>query len=196
MALPFRCVLLALLVIGLTGCPPSLSPVHSDETLVYDEGLIGGWGGVEGEGPEWLFEYRDETSYFLYMEGESDPIKLVAHLADVGAYRYVNMYAEYPDVEFGAPEFFLPLNCFFRVDRQEDRLYLSVIDLEWLEKGLKSGPLELRHFTLKDDNFPIITADTEELQTFLIRYENHPALWEETEEDEFWVRKEGDRSAI
>lgn len=196
MALPFRCLLLVFLVFALTGCPPSLSPLHSNETLVYDKGLIGGWGEVDGEGPEWIFEYRDENSYFLYMEGQKDTIKLVAHLADVGGYRYVNMYAEFPDVEFGAPEFFLPMNWFFRVDRRGDQLYLGVIDHEWLEKGLKGGPLELRHFTFENGDTPIITANTEELQAFLIQYEDHPALWEENEEDEFWVRKEGDRTAL
>jgi len=164
-----RKLLLAIAVAGLliTGCLiPSLHPLYTDDTLVFDGRLVGTWDGEEGG--TWVFEKEGERAYCLtHTSGESSA-RFDAHLVRLGAGLFMDTFPKgEPPVEDDICKLHIvPAHCFWRVELGDDAVGLSVIDLDWLADMIGEGKVTVRHEEVEGTT--VLTASTKELQKFML----------------------------
>jgi len=152
----------------LSGCVISINPLYTEETIVFDPQLLGRWdaGGDE----TWHFEADNPRSYTVTVRDGDERGVLIAHLVQLGEFRFLDLYPEEPDCDF--PDIYLaqliPAHMFFRVDEiGDDQLVINSVDLDWLVEYLDTHPGEIG-YTMVDDR-PLLTAGTAELQAFFER---------------------------
>ena len=91
------------MLLFLAGCVPSLNPLYTEKDLIFDEALLGVWSEKENSNDGWTFRKRDEKSYLLVVQAGEKSSPFIAHLVQLGKYRFLDLY---PD-EAGLKE----LNC-------------------------------------------------------------------------------------
>lgn len=170
-------------LVALAGCwsPPSLQPLYTDNDVVFEPGLVGTWRGgglnedgeVSNEGLVLVLEPQGESVYLgTFGEGETAE-KFQAHLVRLGPYHFLDtFYDSAHDLHLG--DFYsyhlIPAHTFSRVSLEGDRLTIFILNPDWLDERLKDGTLLIEHVYAED--FPVLTAPTEELQRFAVTYAN------------------------
>jgi hypothetical protein len=169
-----KIILFCLLALMLGGCIPtdiSLHPLYTDETLIFDEELIGKW--IEKHNEIWQFSRASEKEYDLRIVAEGKEGRFEAHLLELEGQKYLDLYPNKATLEkMAANDFYkmhlIPVHTFFRIDQTEPNLLLR-----WVSVGdiLEKDPNLLRHETVNKDQI-VLTASTEELQKFIIEHAN------------------------
>ena len=168
---------LLMLVSVIAACVPSLNPLYTDEDLVFDELLLGFW--VASDGDHWQFDRALGGSYVLtfspqQVEEPADaqvgqPARFDAHLLQLGDDRFLDLYpASYRkgmELANGLLAIHLvPAHTFSRIWIDQGSVRIGMLDLEWLDKVLASGEIEIAH--KRGDEGILLTATTPELQAF------------------------------
>ena len=185
------------------GCVPimSLRPLFTSEDLVFDEKLLGTWvQDVNDPNDAWRFTRLDEASTGRLadrIEGEIDKAyrlditddgahkgSLVACLVKLGDRRFLDIFADkLPSGETDAEKaklpfntfFFLPTHTFIKVDAIGDELKLRLTDDEKFQELLEAHPDAVKHEM--NDDLPVLTASTKELQAFVTKYADDERLF-------------------
>jgi hypothetical protein len=166
-----------LLAIVLGGCLPlSIHPLYTDETLVFEETLVGKW----ADGDEiWQFTQDSNNSYKLRIVDEDGKEGYFnAHLVKLEDMLFLDIFPDGETLE-GNQEFYLihllPMHTFLKVEQTEPNLVLRMMDVDEVSEILKSDPNLLKHELREnegDDNAVILTAATPDLQKFVVEYAN------------------------
>ncbi len=161
----------AALMVG--GCIPSLHPLYTDETLIFDENLIGKWMPVEeneGDFGIWQFSKAGDNEYELkILQGKVG--RFVAHLLELDGKTYLDLYPGEEETLENLNDTYkihlVPAHTFMRIYQTDPNL-----QLQWLgiEDTLKDDPNLLKHEKINDDI--VLTASTDELQEFVIEHAN------------------------
>lgn len=162
----------------LLGCLPSLRPLYTKDTIIFDEALIGKW--YEKGGDNWTFIKDGENKYRLRVY-EIDPCVawFEVHLVQVGEHRFIDLYpGDEIDLE-NTPDMYsynwVPAHTFIKLDFSEPNLLLQWVNFfdlcEW-------SPEVLKHEARIGGKY-LITAKSEEIQRVLI--ENLDKVVEEEE---------------
>lgn len=156
------------LIVFLCGCLPSLQPLYTDDTIVFDEALLGKWYGEDG-GSIWSFTQDGENKYKLrVLEADAKEAKFEVHLVQVGDHRFIDLY---PGDDFELKDTPAMFNCnlvaahtFMKLDLSEPNL-----SLQWINFGdlLSKEPEILKH-EKHGDEVILITAEPEDIQKALI----------------------------
>ncbi len=155
---------IAALIIG--GCIPSLHPLYTDETLIFDEKLIGKWSD-EGDDTIWEFRRSGEKKYNVRLSGNGSGGRFEGHLVNLDGALFLDLYPEKLDIDDGFYEIhFVRAHTFLRVSLLDPNLQLAMMKPDIIE----DDPNALRH-ERTDDNM-VLTASTEELQKFMIKHAN------------------------
>lgn len=159
-----------MLVLLLSGCLPSIHKLYTDETLVFEEGLIGKWVGDE-EGI-WQFRKAGDKEYELRIyDMEKEYGSFEAHLVKIQDMLFLDLYPDSEQID-ELDDFYkmhlLAVHTFMKVDQIEPNLQLRMIDYEKVENILENDPNVIKH-EIVDDRI-VLTATTEELQRFVIEY--------------------------
>jgi hypothetical protein len=179
----FALGLIAIILFLLAGCIPSLSPIFEKQDLVTDPGLLGKWnvnGSADSEIETWIFEGAGDPSYRLTISHVKKSSPLVAHLASLGEYRFLDLFPDSEPLDsLPVGDYFraslVPAHLFFKITRQGDTLVLHGLDLDWLKARLKSDPACLAHAWLGDQRDDLVlTASTKELRAFLLQHVGNP----------------------
>ncbi len=178
--------ILAVLVLSMTGCIPSLHPLYTESDLSFSEELIGEW--VSEEGQQWTFNQGEDKSYKLAVYEKSGDMGLFsAHLLALGTNLFLDLFPyDGPDAEplpdCNISEYFAihvqPVHTFYRVRPAESGWHLAYLDPDWLEAFLKENPGAVGH-VIMDGGRILLTGSTGELQTFVTRYVETPEAWAE-----------------
>lgn len=170
----FLCGLL-LFSFFLFGCLPSLHPLYTDDTLVFDEQLIGKWYGDDGG--LWTFSKSGEKEYELRIAGEEGKQELLAvHLAAIGSHRYLDLFPGEEPKEKLFPYTWMPVHVFMQVELSDPNLHL-----EWVVLGklIEKDPNALKHEIIPETNeelvdygeYPfLITAPPEDIQRVIMQH--------------------------
>ncbi|MGD8501181.1 MAG: hypothetical protein PVJ86_11070 [Phycisphaerales bacterium] len=162
-----------LLAALLGGCIPSLYPLYTDETLIFDERLIGRW---VGEEETWQFSKAGEKEYEARVLQEDKEACFEAHLVKLGGMMYLDIFPASNETLESLPEIYrahlLPAHTFMRVDQIEPDL-----QLRWVNAGelLEKDPNLLKHEKIDDDRI-VLTASTEDIQKFVVEHANDIVL--------------------
>jgi len=160
-----------LLAVVLGGCLPSLHPLYTDETLAFEEKLIGKW--LEDGGDDiWEFKKAGEKKYEMRVfDGKEGWFE--AHLINLEGMMFLDIFPDCKTLE-DMQDFYkihiLPAHTFMKVDQIEPNLQLRMMNPEEVSAMLKDDPNLLKH-EFVDDNI-ILTAAPQKLQEFVVKYAN------------------------
>ena len=185
-----------LLAALLGGCVPvmSLHPLFTDESITFEERLLGTW--VDdpnspettweftrlADSPEHEWEFnrpkKPEKAYKLVLINNQDGTKgsFFARLVKLKDRLFLDIYpsqlpCKKPDPNDGwlfNALFLIPGHSFIIIDSVEPRLKMRLTDDDDMEKLLKEDPNAVKH-EIVDDRL-ILTASTKELQAFVLKY--------------------------
>ena len=173
----------------ISGCIPSLYPLYTDDTLAFDEKLVGNWQ-EEEEGkkdpqtgkiiyPQWHFKRsKKEKSYYLtHTTGEGQSSEYEVHLVKLGDRYYFDFYPDEDQDALDDLDDFLqfhlyPVHTFAKVEIREDQVAFYMFDNEWLDDLIEQRKIRIRHE--RADDLTLLSASTEELQQFVLKYGDDP----------------------
>ena len=164
----------------LGGCIPvmSLHPLFTEETLVFEEKLLGTW--VDDSNNIWEFKNpnEQEKSYkLIFVDNEGQKGSFDARLTKLENKLFLDVYPSEPPWDEEDPNkvewpyntfFFMPVHTFIKINGIEPELKLQLTDDDELKKLLKEDPNAVEH-TSTEDKF-VLTASTKELQAFVVKY--------------------------
>ena len=171
-----RCKSLALLLalLSMVGCTLSLHPLFTDKDTVFESALVGAWQNDQ-EGATWFLRQAG-GSYLLETDMKDQPRgQFTAQLGLIGQHRFLQILPLKP-AALGKSVYgghFIQAFSFWRVTLDEDKLILTPLDSEWVQRMLKEEKLEIKHEQLETGPF-VLTASTPELQAFILKYVNDP----------------------
>ncbi len=158
---------LILLMAAGIGCVPSLYPLYTEETVVFDPKL-GGCRQTE-KNEMWCFTRHENTNSYdlVIVENDQKRSYLLAHLVQIGDNRFLDLYPKQQPLEVGGwwEYHLLPVHTFYLVEASEPNLVLSAMMPDAMEKLLSEKPGLLKHEMVEDRL--VLTASTLQLQAFL-----------------------------
>jgi hypothetical protein len=152
----------------MAGCfAPSLHPFFTNENIVFNETLVGGW--IKDSGEKCFFTKSGDNHYeFLYVsEGAT---RFEARLIELGGATFLDLYPK-PLSEGNslAGANFVPAHSLARVTISRDSISIALMDGEWLKELSDQNQLAVAHERL-DDEMVVLTAPTRELQAFALKH--------------------------
>ncbi|MCK4578341.1 MAG: hypothetical protein KAU50_06095 [Candidatus Marinimicrobia bacterium] len=168
-------LVLVWLLLGFGCLVPSINPLYDAETLVAAPEILGKWQSTdEADANEiWEFRQNDELKYdFHYTDGSGLTGKFEAHVAQLGEYRFLDLYPDNETLDSKIPDVYLfhliPAHTFFRLWLDEGKLHLADLDLEWVDEQIRQGKLRLDHIRANDRI--ILTGETSDLQRWIVEH--------------------------
>ncbi len=169
----FFVVLVAACAAVFTGCLiPSLNPLFSEKDFVSYSDLIGTWS-QDGKGEDsWKFEKDGKTYKLTHVDEKKRTAEFTISVGKIGTNIFIDSFFgdERPDEHLSnfAVVHLIPAHTFLKVQKQGTALNLIALDVEWMQKALKEDPKLISH--VMRDNYPLLTASTEELQKFIAKF--------------------------
>jgi len=176
-----------LLAVLLGGCVPvmSLHPLYTEETIVFEEKLLGTW--VDDSNNIWEFKCPNEPekTYKLFIvDNEGEKGLFDVHLTKLQNKLFLDIYPGEPPWGKEDPNkliwpyntfFLIPVHTFIKIDGIEPDLKLQLTDDEDMKKLLDEDPNAVKHESV-EDGF-VLTASTKELQAFVFKYADDSRLF-------------------
>jgi len=173
-----KVICVSLLAVVLGGCfPLSIHPLYTDNTLVFEEKLLGKW----ADGDEiWQFTQDSNNSYKLRIidGGDGKEGYFNAHLIKLENMLFLDIFPDgetLRDTQTFYAIHLLPMHTFIKVEQTDPNLVLRMMDIGKVSEILKSDPNLLKHELREDeqgDEAIILTAATQDLQKFVVEYAN------------------------
>jgi hypothetical protein len=161
------------LLLGLSGCVPSLHGLYAENDVVFEPALLGDWTEDKAESESVLTFTRGEgREYKLVWLERKDKSSFVAHLVKVGDKLFLDLASD-PAVD--CPTLSVPVHMFILVSQTAPKLQMRDFDEDWLKAFLTKNPGALKHEVVDKDI--IVTASTKQLQSFLLRHVNTKAAF-------------------
>jgi hypothetical protein len=168
----------------------SIYPFYTEKDLAFDEALLGKWVKTTEADERWVFEKEGSSAYKLILKSGQKTYLTSTHLFKVNGELFLDMFEGegFATESKGDDNIFpprVPTHTLFKVFQTKPTLRLAIMNYEWLDKLLVSEPKALRHHLVlngkdKEDRFPVLTADTAELQAFLIKHSKTAEAWQDT----------------
>jgi hypothetical protein len=156
------------------GCIPTENAIYTDESLVFDPALIGGWNGGESKA-NWEFTKKGEQAYRLVYASGEQKRAFTAHLVKIDESLFLNLHPELPKrptKESTKPQLH---HTFVLVKSISPTLQLSYMDAAWLKKHVEENPTAVR--TERMGRRLVVTDSTEQLQAFLAKHRKTGEAW-------------------
>lgn len=153
-----------------TGCMvPSLNPLFAEKDLVAYSDIIGNWSQDGKDEDSWKFEKDGKTYKLTHWDEKKRKATFTVSIGKIGTNVFMDVFPsdERPDEHLSdmAVMHLVPAHTFLKVQKQGAAMNLVALDLEWTTKTLKDDPKMIAH--VMRDNYPVLTASTEELQRFV-----------------------------
>ncbi|HEX9699893.1 MAG TPA: hypothetical protein VGD06_10575 [Acidobacteriota bacterium] len=152
----------------LTGCwMQSLHPIYTDDTVVFEESLVGNW--TDGEGGGLRFDRYGAHAYRLTFTDDTEdrPIELDVHLTRIDDRLFLDgvLTDIDDDIEELVGPHVVPVHWIFRLELRGEQLLLSEPRMDRVKTMFQESP-ELVGHTLVDGRL-ILTDETAALRRFL-----------------------------
>lgn len=159
-----------LLAVALGGClPMSIHPLYTDDTIVFEEKLVGKW----ADGDEiWQFSRDGEKAYKLRIVEDGKEGYFNAHLVQLENMLFLDIIPDdktLKDVQSFCQLHLLRTHTFIRIEQTEPNMVLQMMGLDKVKEILRNDPNLLKHEIVEDDGL-VLTAATQDLQKFIIEY--------------------------
>jgi hypothetical protein len=151
-----------------------LHPVYDDESIVFDEALVGTWENRESEVTVALArgEWR---SYVVAFTDRFGTTRFTGHLTVVGTARFLNLR---PEDGAERPAFLVATNGFLQIAVEGARVRVREPEYDVVLKRANAGQLGVSAATDVKQNV-VLTAPTSRLRAWLVLALKDEALWAE-----------------
>lgn len=163
-------ILIAMMIA--TSCiVPSLQPLYTPETIVAEPEILGTW--IDsGDEVNYTFSAGEENSYRLdCVDSQDVKSAFKCYIVELRGQKFIDMYPISMEESCPgyAPWHLMPVHSFYWIKQLTPALTVSTLDLGWLRKYTQAHPGEIgvSSYPMDDDEEPIFTATTEQLQKFL-----------------------------
>jgi hypothetical protein len=158
-----RALIVPSIALCFAGClVSSLHPIYDDDSIVFDEALVGTWANRESEVT--VAVTRGEwKSYHIAYTDRFGTTRFTGHLTTLGNVRFLNVRPE-DGIERSA--FLLVTNGILQVEIDPARVRVRELDHATVLKGLRAGTLKVAAATDVRQNV-LITAGTAAVRTWL-----------------------------
>ena len=161
-----------LLAVALGGCLPlSIHPLYTDDTIVFEEKLVGKW----ADGDEiWQFSRDGEKAYKLRIVEDGREGYFNAHLVQLENMLFLDIIPDDKTLKDVQPFYQLHLlrtHTFIRIEQTEPNLVMQMMGLDKVKEILRNDPNLLKDEFVEDDGL-VLTAATQDLQKFVVEYAN------------------------
>jgi hypothetical protein len=152
----------------------SLHPVYENDSIVFDETLLGEWENRESEisvsvsRGEW-------RSYQIAFTDRFGTTKFTGHLTTIGAARFLNVM---PHDALEKPPFVVATNGFMQIEIERARVRVRELDYGVVLKRATAGKLGIDAATDVKQNV-IITGRSPNVRVWLVAALKAEALWAE-----------------
>ena len=156
------------IVLLMTACVPSLSPLYTERDRVFDPGLVGVWV-AEDDGHEtiWTVTKSGEGYEMVDQEEDEDPARFDVRMVKLGEHTFLDLFPAQQEPNNGLYRLHvIRAHTFMKVTLTGDNLGVTMLDQDWLKNALNAG--ELAHQKLEDGNL-LLTAPTADLQQFILK---------------------------
>jgi hypothetical protein len=150
--------------LAMAGCfAPALHPFYTNENIVFDEKLLGGW--IKDSGEKCLFTKSGKNHYELLYVHDSTA-RFEARLIEFGGATFLDLYPKPMNEGNGLVlANFVPTHTLARVKISNDSISIALMDGDWLKKLSDQNQLDVAHERI-DDDLVVLTAPTRELRAF------------------------------
>jgi hypothetical protein len=152
----------------------SLQPIYDDESIVFDDGLVGTWENRESEVTV-VINRGEWRSYHLAFTDRFGTTRWTGHLARAGAARLLNVRPE-DGVERQA--FLVATNGFMQIEVEQDRVRVREPEYAVILERTKAGKLGLDAAIDLKQNV-LITSSSSKVRTWLAAALKDETLWAE-----------------
>jgi hypothetical protein len=168
-----RIAALAVSALLSSGClVSSLHPVYDDDSIVFDEALLGVWENQEGE-INVTVSRAEWRSYQIVFTDRFGTTKFIGHLTTIGAVRFLNVI---PQDGLEKPAFIVATNGFMQITLEGARVQVREPDYAVVLRRFKAGKLGIEAAIDMKQNV-IITGSPSKLRTWLAAEQKDEALW-------------------
>ena len=176
-------LLLIGLVLLMQSCIPSLHPLYTPDTLVFEPALLGAW---DNDNDDFIFTKLGEKAYLMETkeEGEAKVERYKVHLVKLGEHYFLDFYAYagndlLSDDDYGVAAK-VRTHTFAKVKWENNQLEIRhFAENEWLEQLFEQRRIRIKHEVLEDGAI-ILTAGPRELQKFFLKYADDPNVFTES----------------
>lgn len=161
---------MVIFILCAAGCVPSLHPLYTSKTLVYDPSLAGTWQ-QDDERWEFVGDPNDRSYHLTITEKNNKQSKLYVHLVEFDGHRFFDFYpAEDARLEGGdwLKISVIPVHLFLKVEKSGQTLELAAMNPDEVEKLLTEKPELIKHEFIEDGRV-VLTDTPENLQAFLLK---------------------------
>jgi hypothetical protein len=161
-----------------------VAPFYAEKDLTFDPALLGAWRDVQTTNNLWVFEKEDTNVYRLTLvDGENSNLTH-ARLFKLDGHLFLDMVTPKVDLKENGKQMFpppIPAHTIARVEQITPSLRVAIMNFEWLGEYLTNNPAAIRHYMWKEgkDSFPILTAETVDLQKFILQHYGDKNAWRE-----------------
>lgn len=156
-----------------SGCLVSgLHPIYDDESIVFDEALVGTWENTES-GASVTVTRGEWRSYHLAFTDRFGTTRFTGHLTTIGASRFLNVR---PEDGLERPPFIVATNGFMQIETEAAGVRVREPEYGVVLQRLNAGKLGIDAATDLKQNV-IVTAPTARLRAWVREALKDPALW-------------------
>ncbi|MEN8725301.1 MAG: hypothetical protein ABF322_01265 [Lentimonas sp.] len=160
----------------LSGClMVSLHPFYSKGDIIEDSQLVGIWQ-EDGKDIIWLFQQDEDKKTYAITITEGDGLTglFIGTPFKINNELFVDIYpGTQNDDALKMTDAYklhrIPAHSLIHVKKSNRSSILRVPSFPWFTEHLESHPKALKHEII-DDNFPVLTATTKELQAFWFKH--------------------------
>lgn len=170
-----RLIAIGAAAILLAACIPSVNPFYTDNDVVFDSHLVGGWQekSESGDRPNtWAFEQSTNKGFDLTVTEGGKTGKFSAHLFKLNDAQFLDLIpadCDYASNQADLVAFSMfPGHLLMRVAQIEPELKMAACDYDWLEKYLETNSTAIAHHA--EGERIILTDSTQNLQKFLLNH--------------------------
>lgn len=166
----------------------SVAPFYTEKDLTFDPALLGAWRDVQATNNLWVFEKEDTNVYRLTLVDGDNKNLTHARLFKLDGHLFLDMVTPKVDLKENGKQMFpppIPAHTIARVEQITPSLRVALLNFEWLGEYLTNNPAAIRHYMWKEDanekgkGFPILTAETANLQKFILQHYADKNAWRE-----------------
>jgi hypothetical protein len=166
-------VLLCLAGLGASGClVASLHPIYDDESIVFDEALVGTWENRESEVSA-VLSRGEWRSYHVAYTDRFGTTRFTGHLTTIGTARFLNIR---PEDGLERPAFLIATNGILQVAIDGDRLRVREPEYGVVLQRLNAGALGIDAATDLKQNI-LLTATSAKVRAWLRAGLADDTLW-------------------
>lgn len=167
-----RVLTFALAVLSAGCLVGSLHPAYDDDSIVFDEGLVGTWTNKESELTV-VIERGEWRSYHVAYTDRFGTTKFTGHLARVGPTRFLNVR---PEDGLERPAFLVVANGVMQIEIEPTRVRVREPEYGTILARLNAEKLDLDAATDLKQNV-IVTAPTPKLRAWLVKVLEDEDVW-------------------